>query len=299
MRCGCFVDYLRVRIRPSDFSFWDRFGVAEWVDSGVRGVIGHDSIRRGPFGASWARSHADGSVLLTLPGRWLAAFDWADWCELLMGSVVRLDLACNVAGDIEDWIEPAVSGCLSSARKFKVIRSDSGSTVYWGGRQSELMVRAYDRRFDPGDTDTALNLRAEVELKGEMAASVATALVFGESLDSLFCSAMMSRAPRERAGAHRSRERVRAWFSALFTATRELPARVAKVTLTVAQKARWVENQVSAVLARCVGVYGLEWLRGVYLEGQRRNLVRDHWASDQFEQKVMGRKIFQQSLGFG
>jgi hypothetical protein len=88
----------------------------------------------------------------------------------------RLDVCINLHTDapIDDLIDAQKDGRLQTKSKdFRVMDNlgDGSKTVYVGSRQSELMLRAYDKAIESGNLDQ-LWTRLELEAKAETAQAI-------------------------------------------------------------------------------------------------------------------------------
>lgn len=299
MRTLAFLDYVRVRIGAGS-SLWSRlvaeWDVLEWESSGVGGPIGHGPVHRGPYGMTYCVANNDGSYLLTIPGRACAACEG----EPLLWDVVynadkliRCDIAADCVGEIENWASAAREGRVGGVSSWRVIASHTGTTVYWGGRQSELLVRTYEH-----DRDPVLNLRTELEVKGELCETVRTCLRGGAGLDAVFVMLMANRLAHVQGGRWRSRSPVCEWWSEVYGLMSDsLRSARREVVKSIESSKRWLKRSVTRTLAKCIGAGGFDWLREwVYDALGLPDVTRSHLI-EQYEQKILSKSWHQLGLG--
>jgi hypothetical protein len=298
MRTLAFLDYLRVRIGAGSL-LWDRlcreWDVLEWLGSGVKGPIGHGEVYRGPYGMTYCVALADGSYLLTLPGKALAACDGEPlvWDILFNADkLIRVDLAADCIGNIDDWASAAREGRVSAVSSWRVISSHTGTTVYWGGRQSQLMVRTYEHLRDP-----LFNLRTELEVKGELCESVRSMLRGGANLDAVFIQLMANRLAHVSGGRLRSRSSVCEWWSDVYGVMSDrLRSASRELVRSVAHTSMWLRRSCTRSLARVIGANGFDWLREWVLDALSSPEVTRGRILEDFEQKIIGKRWHQTSL---
>jgi len=143
------------------------------------------------FSVYWHSEHPENKVLLVMTGTQLSEYRKGGNTESdllvhfikLKGNFTRLDFAMDIfdsEGKPEDlynrWHTP---GLITKARSVNIVqgrreKENTGTTVYIGSRQSERMIRIYDKGKQSG---LKLDwLRAELEYKGGRANQLAEAM---------------------------------------------------------------------------------------------------------------------------
>lgn len=141
-----------------------RFGYALAWASDVGGAI----IQCNP-------SRADMEVNFVAPGAFLTTHPWRAMIarlERYQARFSRLDMtvqfACRHPLTSELYDLASAQQWVSSARKFQLVSSNTGSTLYVGGRTSEKFLRVYDKGAQLGEEPGTL-WRVELECKGSVA----------------------------------------------------------------------------------------------------------------------------------
>lgn len=129
--------------------------------TGVRidAAIGRQGIRVQMPGAFWLENRQDQLVLLGY------------YVKEVARKITRIDVAFDYKSEAasaartaeEYWLEHGIEGI----KKTKLISSKNGSTFYIGSRQSERMLRVYDKGLQLGDDPNWR--RCEIEIKGATA----------------------------------------------------------------------------------------------------------------------------------
>lgn len=121
---------------------------------------------RGRYGLGRCRVHESGAesffdadrAVVNVPGEICETWgnDFLSWAAEVGGKLTRIDLACDVSPADQarrrmlDMRRAFMSGkCITRIERFEERRSyapGDGFTWYFGGTQSQLMLRAYDRR---------------------------------------------------------------------------------------------------------------------------------------------------------
>jgi len=116
-------------------------------------------------------------IHIQLPGQALSALGWKkalQICRELVGSVTRIDIACDCKGqsDATDIYGALIAKtAVTRAQKYALMVGNTGKTVYVGSRASERFLRVYDKAAQTG---TAGNwTRIELECKGDRAKWIA------------------------------------------------------------------------------------------------------------------------------
>jgi DNA relaxase NicK len=149
------------------------------------------------------------------------------------------------------------------------------ATAYLGSRQSERMLRAYDK--DPNGADP--RTRFELELKGEGARSAMALLLdrttlTADPLGSVVGLLLAFVDFRDRAGTvHGDRSPRLDWWAALVGSLGAVRGVVAVRVDSLARRARWVARQVAPTLAAIWArpEYGSAWLNEVLSDGLDRS----------------------------
>jgi len=138
--------------------------------------------------------------------------------------------------------------------------SDSGDTLYVGARQSDRLLRIYNKAVEQGVTDTVWT-RVELESKGELAHLTAIALVDARCTESDLIASFVDFRELDN---KRSNLRTRcAWWDALMSGAQSLTLRT-KTALhdLVQRKMKWIEKSVAPTLALLSMVLGsTDWMK--------------------------------------
>lgn len=117
-------------------------------------------------------------VHVVYSGRTLQTFHWGDLlmdCYVLDGQVTRIDIALDVMDSPIDILElyrhMKEGWCITQSKKYSYIEGNTGQTLYVGSRQSERMLRVYDKAAEQGTTGQWV--RFELEVKGAKARQIA------------------------------------------------------------------------------------------------------------------------------
>lgn len=153
-----------------------------WQWSEVKGVYGYDRAVTTADGCKimWSTTRQDMGTFISYPGKAINAY--------LQRGIHPQDimLSHGANGDVCRRIDLAIDtynsglsisglyglfrsgGAQTSIKKYSLITSNSGQTLYIGSRESEQFIRVYDKAKEQGDF-TSDRIRIEVELKGQRA----------------------------------------------------------------------------------------------------------------------------------
>lgn len=112
----------------------------------------------------WGGSALQGESLL----------DRLDYAIAAGGTITRLDIAVDIMApwNIRKFYETALDGgAETQARKFSIVESTTGTTMYAGSRSSQKYLRIYDKQAQTGGARPWT--RVEMECKGEFAGRIA------------------------------------------------------------------------------------------------------------------------------
>lgn len=139
----------------------------------------------------YSPSRPDMGVNVVWTGQTLAKLDWRETLRLALdkaGRVTRLDLTLDVhdrAFDLQLLAKLVDEGQVETrARSHRFVHSETGDTLYIGGRSSEKFMRIYDKGGERGDAQGQY-FRIELECKGAAARWVAPHLVALDDIDVL------------------------------------------------------------------------------------------------------------------
>lgn len=131
----------------------------------------------------YSPSRPDMGVNVIWTGQTLAKLDWRETLRLALdksGRVTRLDLTVDVHDanfDLRELSFQHDAGLtLTKARSHRFVVSESGATLYIGGRSSGKYIRVYDKGGEQGD-EQGVYIRIELECKSEAARFVAPLLL--------------------------------------------------------------------------------------------------------------------------
>lgn len=252
------VDWLTVVLDFADVARWIALESLEFA--GASGYPGYKSKVKAPDGRVTAHFSDDGGrVLLQLTGKfWEALSNWRTVAiEMIHYArrVNRLDLCREFEwGSVVPELRLAViEDRVGRVQTTRVMRNAAGQTVYLGSRQSDVLIRAYDRR----GVD-----RVEVEVKGDVLQQVVEVFALKGRFDEAF-SALTSRIKvHSRWGKQLSLMPVCEFWEKVCTCWAGVvkPLKVVRVALSSERVKTWVEKQVVPTLRECVDLFGVPWL---------------------------------------
>lgn len=164
------------------------FGDVEWVESATTPFSYNHGVECEFAGFYWHEDHPEFGIMCDMSGSRLSAARREKIAPInVLGGLYeqgwkfkRIDLAMDVYEGggrpremYNEWQKGAIK---TKARKVTIIQSRTqsgvdGETVYFGSRQSDVMVRVYDKAAERGhDADC---IRVELECKGDRAIQVA------------------------------------------------------------------------------------------------------------------------------
>ena len=189
----------------------------------------------------YANDECDVGGILVLNGSYCERNQHALAAWAQKGRVSRIDIAIDEFPFSPDELESLWQSdqivTRSNARRFIV--SDSGSSFYIGSRQSERMVRVYDRR----DTN-----RVELEAKGRFAHEIGYMLADNGALNEKALIAGMFRVVVEGRGQKRDRRSHEKWGQ-FCSEQSGLDALVPPKSATLERTLEWIRRSVAPTLA--------------------------------------------------
>lgn len=204
----------------------------------------------------------------------------------------RLDIAMDDDRKLlsMDTIRESVKAGLVASRyeKAKVYQEVSlatgepeGDTIYFGSRNSDTMVRFYDKGKQMGLPESFV--RCEIELKGRQAGFGAALLASSSELGTVFSQFLASRLLFKIPGAGKQRGRWQAaqWWQDFLGAVERLKLCCKPVARSVAELRSWVARQCAPTLAllhyACVQLGEDEaWFKELLAHGWSR-FTEKHW----------------------
>lgn len=146
----------------------------QWQPCSPLQGYGRAIVNKAGVRVNFSRPGSPNGVHVVYSGGTLKVYDWEDLllkAYKLNGQVTRIDLAYDVLGqfiDIVDLYNEVKSGrCITPSKKYSYIEGNSGQTLYIGSRQSERMLRIYDKAAETGSPGHWT--RFELEAKGAKA----------------------------------------------------------------------------------------------------------------------------------
>lgn len=196
----------------------------------------------------------------------------------LGGNITRFDLAIDDKGcnffTIADVIDLRKKGrVVTKTRKVRLIDDydglkDDGTTVYFGKRRSDIMLRIYDKQIEQKnklrkslDSNSANTIppwvRWELELKRDYANRAADSLIAGMELGEVVVG-ILSHYVRfiELDDSNRSRCSIMEKWQSFIDGVKSLSLYVAPCKKTIADKEAWVNSDVAPTLAAIVIAHG-------------------------------------------
>lgn len=139
----------------------------------TRAIVNKAGVR-----VNFSRPGSPNGVHVVFSGFTLKVYSWQDIllkAYKLGGQVTRIDIALDVLDAFIDIVGMYSivkrGGCITPSKKFSYIEGNSGQTLYIGSRQSERMLRVYDKAAEQGAPGHWT--RFELEVKGARARAVA------------------------------------------------------------------------------------------------------------------------------
>jgi len=135
-------------------------------------------------------------------------------------------------------------------------RRGPGSTLYIGSKNSNRLVRFYDKAAQQGLSNEMIWTRAEVQLRNEMAhQAVMLIMSDGEDMESIISSAVDFRYDDDSNTSRRTRVE---WWQEWLGCYKRLRFVVSKLVCTLEKSQAWVTNSVATTLAFIVKALGAE-----------------------------------------
>jgi phage replication initiation protein len=230
------------------------------------------------------------------------------WIFAQKGHVTRIDVALDdrEATVAVETVRQAVEAgqVVSRSKQFKVIQASNhrqgvrtGETLYFGSRESQSMLRVYDKRLElqsRGREDAAsYGVRWEMEFKQDRAQACAKALltldpkIGGPSWSGCCVPMWISERPRERPNRMRSIGRpLVAWWEGLTEGFRRCRLVVERIQQRLDDVVAWFANALSPMLAVVVACRGDQFLMEMIYAGTKR-WNQKHYALLKQRKKVV------------
>jgi phage replication initiation protein len=222
------------------------------------------------------------------------------WIFAQKGHVTRIDVALDdrEASVAVETVRLAVEAgqVVSRSKQFKVIQASNhregtsalGETLYFGSRESQSMLRVYDKRLElqaKGREDAALyGVRWELEFKQDRAQACAKALLTLDPEDwrAFLVGVLRSYVDfRETTREAESYEKYRAplvgWWKALTEGFMRCRLVVERIQQRLDDVAAWLANAISPMLAVVVACRGDQFLMEMIYAGTKR-WTQKHYA---------------------
>lgn len=139
----------------------------------AKAIVNKSGVR-----VNFSRPGSPNGVHVVYSGRTLQTYDWESLLVdafILDGQVTRIDIALDVMDSPIDILElyrhMKEGRCITQSKKYSYIEGNTGQTLYVGSRQSERMLRVYDKAAEQGSTGQWV--RFELEVKGAKARQIA------------------------------------------------------------------------------------------------------------------------------
>lgn len=185
----------------------------------------------------------------------------------LGGKISRLDLAVDDVGCQFFTVDEVAdlhykNRVVTKTRTFEMIKSDrdmknTGSTVYFGNRKSDIMLRVYDKQLEQkGKLQTALNgaeippwVRWELELKSDRAISAVDSIISGMDLGEVVVG-ILSHYIRfiELNNSNRSRCSIMNKWQSFIDGIKPLKLSFPAREKTMADKENWIDKQCAPTI---------------------------------------------------
>jgi len=220
------------------------------------------------------------------------------WVFAKQGHVTRMDVALDdrMASVSVEQIRRAVEAgqAVTRSQKFQVLQGSSlrdgssrGETLYFGSRESQTMLRVYDKRLEleqKGREEAKdYGVRWELELKQDRAQACAKALMNLEPEDWRECLVGVLRSyvdfretTREAEAWEKYRAPLLSWWVTLTEGFKKCRLVVEKVRQTLDDVCQWLGQSVSAVLAVAYCRRGDQFLKELIYTGSKKWKARHH-----------------------
>jgi hypothetical protein len=198
-QAGYIVDWLRATIVVEHRAIYKvrnnlqkLFGEVAWAESSMVPFSYNQGVECDYAGVYWNTEHPEFGLMLDMSGTRLARLREAGLIdgEIMIGaheqgwSFTRVDVAMDIfnsgarpRGLYNAWVQGDMT---TKARKVGIIQSRTlagvaGETVYFGSRQSDVMLRVYDKAAEMGQEGD--RIRLEWEVKRAKANAIAMSIV--------------------------------------------------------------------------------------------------------------------------
>ena len=214
------------------------------------------------------------------------------WVFARGGHMTRMDVALDDRkGQVSiAQIKQAVDAgqAVTRSQKFQVLAGSSlrdglstGDTLYFGSRESQTMLRVYDKRLELAqkgrEEATEYGVRWEIELKKDRAQACAKALLLLEPDDWREFLVWILRSYvdfretiREAEPWEKYRAPLLAWWASLTEGFKRCRLVVAKVQQTLDEVCQWLGQSISAMLALVYCRRGEAFLRELIYTGSKK-----------------------------
>jgi DNA relaxase NicK len=218
--------------------------------------------------------------------------DVLGWIVAQRGHVTRIDVALDdreatvAVATIKDAVDAGQA--VTRSTKFKALQASNhragvrtGETLYFGSRESQTMLRVYDKRLERqshgAEDAAAYGVRWELEFKEERAQACAKAFLYLDSEDwrSFIVGVLRSyvdfrEITREAAPYEKYRAPLLPWWKALTEGFRRCRLVVQQVRQHLEDVAMWLVKAVSPMLAVVVARKGDQFLHDLIYAGTKK-----------------------------
>jgi len=214
------------------------------------------------------------------------------WIMAHQGHVTRLDLALDdraASVSVETVRQAFEAGqAVTRSQSFQAVKSTSnkdggsrGETLYFGSRQSQTMLRVYDKRLEMAQRHDAraqeYGVRWELEFKADRAQACAKSLLNLSPDDWRECVVGLLRSyvdfretTREAKPYEKYRAPLLAWWATLTEGFKKCRLVVEKVRHRLEDVCQWLGHAVSASLAVAYCKRGEAWLKELLTTGRQK-----------------------------
>lgn len=150
------------------------------------------------------------------------------------------------------------------------LRGQGGSTVYFGSRQSDLMLRVYDKGREEGSEKKS---RWEFEIKGVQAEKIGEKIFDGYDYRYIFCGLLKNNLMiRDRIGNDDNKRRwpVVDWYNNLIKGYGKMSFAEPDEVKEINEVKKWLEDRISKSVFKVARFYGKEWLDDFYEVGKKK-----------------------------
>lgn len=214
------------------------------------------------------------------------------WIFLQSGHLTRLDIALDdrdatvSVAQVRQAVEAGQA--VTRSEKFQAVSASSlrrgestGDTLYFGSRESQTMLRVYDKRLElqhKGREDwQTYGVRWELEFKKDRAHACAKALLYLDPEDcrSFLVGVLRSYVDfrdttRDATAWEKYRAPLLSWWAALTEGFQKCRLAVEQVQHTIEQVKQWLARSIGPMLAVVYKVAGPSFLHEVICAGQQR-----------------------------